>query len=67
MNIQMDSWNPLNLYMVSQSLRTCCCTIQQLWLTCLELLQGFIRTPPNEWVDIEVRTLRHSYLRCLCC
>uniref|UniRef100_K3WI04 NADH:ubiquinone oxidoreductase intermediate-associated protein 30 domain-containing protein n=1 Tax=Globisporangium ultimum (strain ATCC 200006 / CBS 805.95 / DAOM BR144) TaxID=431595 RepID=K3WI04_GLOUD len=30
MNAQMDSWNPLNLYM------------------------GFIRTPANEWVDIEL-------------
>ncbi|KAE9047819.1 hypothetical protein PR003_g550 [Phytophthora rubi] len=28
MNVQMESWNPFNLYM------------------------GFIRTPPNEWVDI---------------
>ncbi|GAB9463399.1 hypothetical protein Gpo141_00000861 [Globisporangium polare] len=30
MNAQMDSWNPLNLYM------------------------GFIRTPANQWVDIEL-------------
>ncbi|KAF1330874.1 Complex i intermediate-associated protein 30, mitochondrial precursor, partial [Globisporangium splendens] len=30
MNAQMESWNPLNLYM------------------------GFIRTPANEWVDIEI-------------
>ncbi|KAG6615192.1 Complex I intermediate-associated protein 30, mitochondrial precursor [Phytophthora cinnamomi] len=28
MNVQMESWNPFNLYM------------------------GFIRTPPNEWVDV---------------
>ncbi|CAH0487872.1 unnamed protein product [Peronospora farinosa] len=30
MNMQMESWNPFNLYM------------------------GFIRTPPNEWVDINL-------------
>ncbi|KAH7488342.1 putative complex I intermediate-associated protein 30 [Phytophthora ramorum] len=30
MNVQMESWNPFNLYM------------------------GFIRTPPNEWVDIDL-------------
>ncbi|CAH0480874.1 unnamed protein product [Peronospora belbahrii] len=30
MNVQMESWNPFNLYM------------------------GFIRTPPNEWVDVNL-------------
>ncbi|CAI5746050.1 unnamed protein product [Peronospora destructor] len=30
MNMQMESWNPFNLYM------------------------GFIRTPPNEWVDVNL-------------
>lgn len=58
-NVQMDGWNPLNLYMVRpMRLMTDATTaMKQAKVTTYEdLFQGFIRTPANEWVEIEVRT-----------